>query len=48
MAKPTLYKKVSIQSVQSRSRGAFTEDEKTRTDSVVSKFFELFKATHLS
>ena len=47
MAKPTLYKKVSIQSVQSRSRGALSADEKTRTDAVVSKFFELFKVKHL-
>ena len=48
MAKPTLYKKVSIQSVQSRSRGALSTEEKTRTDSVITKLFELFKFKHLS
>ncbi len=48
MAKPTLYKKVSIQSVQSRSRGALSADEKTRTNAVINRFFELFKAKHLS
>jgi len=46
MAKPTLYKKVSIQSVQSRNRGTLSADDKTRTDTVVSKFFELFKVKY--
>ena len=48
MAAPTLYKKVSIQEVQSRSRGSLSNDDVTRADAVVSKFFELFKAKHLS
>jgi len=47
MAKPTLYKKISIQNVNTRPTSALTADEKTRVDSVVTKFFDLFKAKHL-
>lgn len=47
MANPTLYKKKAISSVQSKQRPGLTESEKTRTDEVVNKFFELFKAKHL-
>ena len=47
MAKPTLYKKTSIRDAQNRTRTALTTSDKTRTDAVVAKFFELFKIKHL-
>ena len=48
MANPTLYKKIAISDVNNRTRASLTNSDKTRTDSVISKFFELFKAKHLS
>lgn len=48
MAKPTLYKKTSIQTYQERTRESLTVDEKANTKATVDKFFELFKLKHLS
>jgi len=48
MAKPTLYKKTSIQTYQQRTRESLTVDEKTKIKETVDKFFELFKLKHLS
>ena len=47
MANPTLYKKKAIKDVKTKSREALTEDEKSRVNATVVKFFELFKAKHL-
>lgn len=47
MAKPTLYKKISIQTYQERTRESLTVNEKTKTKQTVDKFFELFKAKHI-
>lgn len=47
MAAPTLYKKKSLNDVRNRTTTALTSDETTRVNTVVNKFFELFKAKHL-
>lgn len=47
MANPTLYKKIPIQDVNTRTTYPLSSDEKTRVDAVVTKFFDLFKAKHL-
>jgi F0F1-type ATP synthase delta subunit len=47
MANPTLYKKKSIQDVKARATSTLTENELTRVNTVISKFFDLFKAKHL-
>lgn len=47
MAAPTLYKKKSVAEVNSRSTYELSADEKTRVNTVVNKFFDLFKAKHL-
>lgn len=47
MEKPTLYKKIDLQSVRSRQTSALTSDEQSQVDSTISKFFELFKAIHM-
>jgi hypothetical protein len=48
MANPTLYKKKSINDVRNRNTFALTSDETTRVNSVVSTFFDLLKAEHMS
>jgi len=48
MAAPTLYKKKSINDVRSRTTTPLTTDETTRVNSVVSTFFDLLKAEHMS
>jgi len=48
MANPTLYKKKSINDVRARNTFELTSDETTRVNSVVSKFFDLLKAEHMS
>lgn len=47
MANPTLYKKKAIQDVKTKVREQLTAEEQSRVDSVVNKFFELFKLEHL-
>lgn len=47
MANPELYKKKPIQDVKTKVREQLTSEEKSRVDSVVGKFFELFKLQHL-
>lgn len=47
MAAPTLYKKKSVEEVRNRVTYPLTNGEKTRINTVVSKFFDLFKAEHL-
>lgn len=47
MANPTLYKKKSIQDVKARATSSLTADELTRVNTVVNKFFELFKLKHM-
>ena len=48
MANPTLYKKKSISDVRNRPTSQLTADETTRVNNVVSKFFDLLKAEHMS
>lgn len=48
MAQPTLYKKKSINDVRNRTTVALTTEETTRVNSVVSTFFDLLKAEHMS
>jgi len=48
MATPTLYKKKSINDVRSRTTTSLTSEETTRVNDVVSTFFDLLKAKHLS
>jgi hypothetical protein len=47
MANPTLYKKKSIQDVKARPTSSLTSEELTRVNTVIGKFFDLFKAKHL-
>lgn len=44
---PPLYKKKSLQDVKNRTTSQLTIDEKQRVQSVIGKFFELFKNKHL-
>lgn len=48
MAAPTLYKKKSVEEVRNRATYSLNDNEKTRINTVVGKFFDLFKAEHLS
>jgi len=48
MAKPTLYKKKSLQDIKSRPTSQFTADEITEVNSTIDRFFELFKTKHLT
>jgi len=48
MANPTLYKKKPINDVRTRNTFELTSDETTRVNNVVSKFFDLLKAEHMS
>lgn len=48
MAQPTLYKKKSINDVRNRTTAVLTSEETTRVNSVVSTFFDLLKAEHMS
>ena len=48
MAAPELYKKKSINDVRNRNTAPLTENETTRVDNVVGKFFDLLKAKHMS
>jgi hypothetical protein len=48
MAAPTLYKKREIDDIRNREIHSISNSEKTQTDLIVNKFFELFKIKHLS
>lgn len=48
MATPNLYKKKSVTDVKNRTIYSLSADEKNAANLTVSKFFELFKAKHLS
>lgn len=48
MANPTLYKKIDNNTLNSKVTTIPTDDENTRIDTVINKFFELFKAKHMS
>ena len=48
MANPTLYKKKSIQDVRARNTSNLEAGELTRVNNVISVFFELLKAKHMS
>ena len=48
MAAPELYKKKSINDVRNRNTSPLTENETNRVDNIVSKFFDLLKAEHMS
>lgn len=47
MAAPILYKKKSVEEVRNRVTYSLTDNEKTRINTVVNKFFDLFKTEHL-
>jgi len=47
MANPTLYKKKALNDVRNRTTETLTAAEKTRVNTVLNKFVELFKAEHL-
>lgn len=48
MANPTLYKKIPNTNLQNRQVSIPDDAEDTRMSGVIHKFFELFKAKHLS
>ena len=48
MAAPTLYRKREIDDIRNRDMESISSSEKEQTDLIVNKFFELFKAKHLS
>lgn len=47
MEKPTLYRKVPLSDVRTRSTYELSSEESTSITTTVSKFFELFKEKHL-
>ena len=47
MKKPELYKKESLSNVRNRTTNTLSNKDKERTNIIISKFFELFKDTHL-
>lgn len=44
---PPLYKKKSLEDVKNRNTSSLSNDEKQRVQTVIGKFFELFKNKHL-
>lgn len=42
----TEYKKTDLTNVSTRTTAAFTSDEQTRVNTVITKFFDLFAAEH--
>jgi len=46
MANPTLYKKNTIEAVNTRVTTDLTTDEQSQVDTTITKFFELFAAEH--
>lgn len=47
MANPTLYKKKALNDVRNRTTVALSSSEKTRVNTVVQRFIDLFKNKHL-
>lgn len=43
---PQLYKKKSLNDVRNRPTSSLSDSEKTRAETVIGKFFELFKFKH--
>lgn len=48
MAAPELYKKKSINDVRNRNTAPLTDNETIRVNNIVSTFFDLLKAEHMS
>ena len=47
MANQTLYNTKSLNDVRNRTTTPLTSEESIRVNTIVNKFFELFKAEHL-
>jgi hypothetical protein len=47
MTNPSLYKKVTMSQVETRTTSALSQTEKTQVNQTVAKFFELFIAKHM-
>lgn len=47
MEKPTLYRKQAISNISDRETSPLTSEENAQVVSIVTRFFELFKAKHL-
>jgi hypothetical protein len=43
---PQLYKKKSLNDIRNRPTSSLSDSEKTRVETVIDKFFELFKSKH--
>jgi hypothetical protein len=43
---PQLYKKKSLNDIKNRPTSSLSDSEKTRVETVIDKFFELFKSKH--
>lgn len=43
---PQLYKKKSLNDIKNRPTSSLSDSEKTRVETVINKFFELFKSKH--
>jgi hypothetical protein len=43
---PQLYKKKSLNDIKNRPTSSVSDSEKTRVETVIDKFFELFKSKH--
>jgi hypothetical protein len=43
---PQLYKKKSLNDIRNRPTSSLSDSEKTRVETVINKFFELFKSKH--
>lgn len=48
MEKPILYKKIPLVDVETRNSVSLSSSEQQRVTETIDKFFELFKAKHLS